>query len=472
MKKYLNILTFFILLTALAACKISKNVETPQTALPETFRNAVATTDTAGIADLPLDSFFSDASLQKLLDSAIAKNYDMQIALKNIEASQLLFKQTKWAYFPDARLQISAGSSRPSDNSLNGLSASSFLKTTHIEDFTTSVGLSWEADIWGKIKNRNGRALAEYLQTIEAKNAIQTNLVAIVSQGFYNLLMLDAQLGIAEKNLALNDSTLRIFGFQFTSGQVTSLAIQQAEAQRLTAAKLIPELQQAITLQENALSILAGDLPGRTERNLKLDQVSFPETLTTGVPTSILNRRPDIRRSELALDVANANVGIAKANMYPALTITASGGINSFKASNWFNIPASLFGAATGGLTQPLFLRNQLKTQFEVSKVERERTVIEFRQTVLYAVGEVSDALVKIEKLKEQQTIAATRVKTLEQAISNSNMLFQSGMANYLEVITAQSNVLQSELELVAIKRAQLAANVDLYRSLGGGWRN
>jgi len=472
MKKYLNILTFFILLTALAACKISKNVETPQTALPETFRNAVATTDTAGIADLPLDSFFTDASLQKLLDSAIAKNYDMQIALKNIEASQLLFKQTKWAYFPDARLQISAGSNRPSDNSLNGLSASSFLKTTHIEDFTTSVGLSWEADIWGKIKNRNGRALAEYLQTIEAKNAIQTNLVAIVSQGFYNLLMLDAQLGIAEKNLALNDSTLRIFGFQFTSGQVTSLAIQQAEAQRLTAAKLIPELQQAITLQENALSILAGDLPGRTERNLKLDQVSFPETLTTGVPTSILNRRPDIRRSELALDVANANVGIAKANMYPALTITASGGINSFKASNWFNIPASLFGAATGGLTQPLFLRNQLKTQFEVSKVERERTVIEFRQTVLYAVGEVSDALVKIEKLKEQQTIAATRVKTLEQAISNSNMLFQSGMANYLEVITAQSNVLQSELELVAIKRAQLAANVDLYRSLGGGWRN
>ena len=471
MKKYINRISFLVLLTALAACKISKNVETPKAALPETFRNAAVTTDTASIADLPLDSFFTDASLQKLLDSAIAKNYDMQVALKNIEASQLLFKQTKWAYLPDARLQISAGSNRPSDNSLNGLSASSFLKTTHIEDFTTSVGLSWEADIWGKIRNRNGRALAEYLQTIEAKNAIQTNLVATVSQGFYNLLMLDAQLSIAEKNLALNDSTLRIFGLQFSSGQVTSLAIQQAEAQRLNAAKLIPELQQNITLQENALSILAGELPGRTERNLQIDQVKFPETLTTGVPTTILNRRPDIRRSELALDVANANVGIAKANMYPALTITASGGINSFKASNWFNIPASLFGAATGGLTQPLFQRNQLKTQYEVSKVERERTVIEFRQSVLYAVGEVSDALVKIEKLKEQQTIAATRVKILEQAISNSNLLFQSGLANYLEVITAQSNVLQSELELVAIKRAQLAANVDLYRSLGGGWK-
>lgn len=470
MKNYNNKLYFFVLLALLSACKISKNVDTPNAALPENFRNA-ATADTISIADLPLDSFFTDASLQRLLDSAIVKNYDMQVALKNIESAQLLFKQTKFAYLPSANLNIGVGSSRPSDNSLNGLSASSFLGTTHIEDFTANVGLSWEADIWGKIRNRNGRALAEYLQTIEAKNAIQTNLVATVSQGFYNLLMLDAQLAIAQKNLALNDSTLRIFGFQFTSGQVTSLAIQQAEAQRLTAAKLIPQLQQSIILQENALSILAGELPGRTQRDINLDQVSFPKTLSAGVPTAMLNRRPDIRRMELALDVANANVGIAKASMYPSLVITASGGINSFKASNWFSIPASLFGLASGGITQPLFQRNLLKTQFEVSKVERERTVIQFRQSVLYAVGEVSDALVKIEKLKEQEDIAAIRVKTLEQAITNSNLLFQSGMANYLEVITAQSNVLQSELELVAIKRAQLGANVDLYRSLGGGWK-
>jgi multidrug efflux system outer membrane protein len=470
MKNYLNIFTFLVLLAALSACKISKNIETPNAALPENFRNAAAS-DTISIADLPLDSFFTDASLQRLLDSAIVKNYDMQIALKNIESAQLLFRQTRFAYLPSAQFNLSVSSNRPSDNSLNGLSASSFLGTSHIEDFTANVGLSWEADIWGKIRNRNGRARAEYLQTIEAKNAIQTNLVATVSQGFYNLLMLDAQLAIAQKNLALNDSTLRIFGFQFTSGQVSSLAIQQAEAQRLAAAKLIPQLQQSITLQENALSILAGELPRRTERNISLDQVTFPQTLSTGVPTAMLNRRPDIRQMELALDVANANVGIAKASLYPSLIITASGGINSFKASNWFSIPASLFGLAAGGLTQPLFQRNQLKTQFEVSKVERERTVIQFRQSVLYAVGEVSDALVKIEKLKEQQDIAASRVRTLEQAIANSNLLFQSGMANYLEVITAQSNVLQSELELVAIKRAQLEANVDLYRSLGGGWK-
>lgn len=471
MKKNINIVGMLTLLVFLNACKISKPVDAPTDVLPDSFRGASVQSDTASVADLPLRQFFTDASLQKLIDSAIVRNYDMQLALKNIESAQLLFKQTKYAYLPTAQFQITAGSNRPSDNSLNGLSASSFLGTTHIEDFNASVGLSWEADIWNKIRNRNGRVLAEYLQTVEVKKAVQTNLVATVSQGFFNLLMLDAQYEIAQKNLALNDSTLRIFGLQFASGQVSSLAIQQAEAQKLAAQKLIPQIEQNIAIQENALSILAGEFPKRTERKGSLEEITFPETMDTGVPSAVLNRRPDIRRAELALDVANANVGIAKANMYPSLVITANGGINSFKASNWFNIPASLFGLASGGFTQPLFQRNQLKTQFEVSKIEREKTVVLFRQSVLNAVGEVSDALVSIEKLKDQALFASDRVKTLEKAIVNSNLLFQSGLANYLEVITAQSNVLQSELELVAIKRAQLSAHVDLYRSLGGGWK-
>jgi outer membrane protein TolC len=169
--------------------------------------------------------------------------------------------------------------------------------------------------------------------------------------------------------------------------------------------------------------------------------------------------------------MANARVGITKANMYPSLSITASGGVNSFKASNWFNIPASVFGLVAGNLVQPLLNKKQLKTQFEVAKIEREKTVIQFRQTVLQAVGEVSDALVTVEKLKEQHTIATRRVAALQKAISNANMLFQSGMANYLEVITAQGNVLQAELDIATIRRDQLVAAVDLYRSLGGGWK-
>lgn len=470
MKKYINGFTGLMLLV-LSACSVSKDVETPKPALPAAFRNEATVGDTSSIADIQWKSFFADVTLQKLIDSAMIKNYDMQIAVKNIEASQLLFKQVKFNYLPTVGLNVTANTNRPSDNSLNGLSLGQFLGTKHVEDYSANLALSWEADIWGKIKNSQRAALATYLQTAEAKKAIQTNIVASVSQGYYNLLMLDEQLTIAQKNVKLNDSTLRIIRLQYDAGQVTLLAVQQADAQRQAAAQLVPQFEQNITIQENALRILTGELPDKIARTAKLDELIVPEGLSAGMPSAIVSRRPDVRSTELALNIANANVGIRKANMYPSLSITATGGVNSFRASNWFNVPASLFGVVAGSIAQPIFQRKQLKTQYEVAKVERERTVLQFRQSVLNAVGEVSDALVRIEKLKQQQAIAANRVKTLQQATTNANLLFRNGLANYLEVITAQSNVLQSELELASIKRTQLDAVSELYRSLGGGWK-
>src|SRR3954469_16480201 len=205
MIKVRNGLVFILLIMVFTACRVSKDVITPELDLPKNFREA-ATNDTTSIAEVQWKNFFTDASLQKLIDKAIAKNYDMQFAIKNIEAAQLLLKQTKWSYLPDAALQVAASSNRPSDNSLNGLSTKQFLKTSHVEDYSANISLSWEADIWGKIKNQRAGALAAYLQTEEARKAIQTNIVASVSQGYYNLLMLDAQIAIAKKNIALNDS--------------------------------------------------------------------------------------------------------------------------------------------------------------------------------------------------------------------------------------------------------------------------
>jgi outer membrane protein, multidrug efflux system len=466
LKTYLPILT----LTVLASCKVSKDIPLPQAPLPATFRNAEST-DTAGIAAIQWKTFFTDAALQNLIDSAITKNYDMQVALKNIEAAQLVAKQTKLGYLPVANLLAGASINRPSDNSLNGLSLSQFLGKSYVEDYTVSLALSWEADIWGKIKNQQAKALATYLQTTEAKKAIQTNLVAYVAKGYYNLLMLDAQLAIANKNLLLNDSTLRIIKLQYDAGQVTALGVQQAEAQHLVAAQLIPLLQQNITVQENSLSILTAVQPAAIKRTGSISSIAFADHLSAGVPSNLVSNRPDVKTVELALSIANANTGIAKASMYPSLSVTASGGINAFKASNWFNIPASLFGTVVGGIAQPLFQRKQLKTQYELAKVEREKTVIQFRQAVLNAVGEVSDALVKTEKIKEQETVAAARVNTLQQAISNADLLFKNGMATYLEVITAQSNTLQGELELASLKKDKLNAVAELYRALGGGWK-
>jgi multidrug efflux system outer membrane protein len=468
MTKYIKGLAFLLLLSA---CNVSKDIQTPKPALPDTFRNAAVSSDTSSVAAIQWKSFFTDAILQKLIDSAILRNYDMQIAVKNIESSQLLFKQVKWNNVPQVDLNVTANTNRPSDNSLNGLSLSQDkISTKHIEDYSANLSLSWEADIWGKIRNQSKEALATYLQTQEAKKAIQTNIVTTVSQGYYNLLMLDEQLKIAKQNVRLNDSTLRIIRLQYDAGQVTLLAVQQAQAQQLTAAGLIPQFEQNITIQENALRILTGDLPGKIETASTLDQIQFPDNLSAGVPSALLSRRPDVRSAELSLQIANAKVGINKASMYPALRITASGGVNSFMANNWFNIPASLFGIVGASVVQPIFQHKQLKTQYDVAKVEREKTVLQFRQSVLNAVGEVSDALVRVEKLKAQQNITANRVNILNQATNNANLLFKNGLANYLEVITAQSNVLQSQLELATIKRDELSAISDLYRSLGGGW--
>jgi len=453
----------------LTGCKV-QSIETPKDAVPQTYRN-ISSQDSTSIADLEWKQFFTETALVQLIDSAVAKNNDLQIAQKNIESAQWQLKQSKWNNVPQLDFQINAASNRLSDNSLNGLSTSSFLGKSHIEDYNAAFGLSWEADIWGKMRNRKRQALAVYLQSEEAKKAVQTLVVANVSKGYFNLLMMDAQLAVAKKNLILNDSTIFVINLQFQAGQVTSLAKQQAEAQQLVAAKLIPELEQQIAIQENALSVITGTFPNSKKRGKMLNDIAIVENLATGIPSSLVSRRPDVKSAELELQAANAKVGIAKAYMYPALNITAAGGTNSFEISNWFNIPASLFGTVAGSLTQPILQNKKLRTQYEVAKIEREKAVIQFRQSVLVAVGEVSDALVSIEKLKTQYEISSQRVKVLQTAVKNADMLFKNGMAGYLEVITAQGNLLQSEIELAYLKKSRLDANIELYRALGGGWR-
>lgn len=467
----LNLLIIFVLQALFFACKTTDKVLLPETPVPNSFRNAeVSSDDSSSIATIPWRDFFSDATLQLLIDTAIVHNIDLQLAIKNIAAAQATLRQAKAGYIPNINLQVGANSSNPSNNSLNGISLNQFLGTNHIEDYTAALALTWEADIWGKIKNQKAEALATYLQTEEAKKAVQTQIVSYVAQGYYNLLMLHEQLKIARQNLALNDSTLSIIKEQYEVGEITRLALEQAEAQRLAAASLIPDFEQQINIQENALSVLSGKLPAAIATKSGLDNIRIPEKINSGVPSLLLSRRPDVKRAELAVAAALANQRYTRANMYPSLVISAQAGVNSFKASNWFNIPASVFGTVAGGITQPILQRRQLKTNYELATIDYEKNVIQFRQSVITAVGEVSDALIALNKLKEKQSIAVDRTKKLQSAIHNADLLFNTGMANYLEVITAQSNVLQSELELAQIKKAQLVAVVDLYRSLGGGW--
>jgi outer membrane protein TolC len=351
-------LIVFLLIAFISSCKMGKEYQRPEVQLPVQFGATVSFADTSSIADIEWRAFFTDTTLQQLIEKG--------------DVAQQYVKQSKWGHVPKLGLQVSGRYDFPSENSLPGLSTESFLGQRHIENYIAGVSFSWEADIWGKIRNQKEAARAEYMRNHEAAKAVQTRLIADIADGYFNLLMLDKQLEIAQENLLLSDTFVIATRLLRDAGSGHALSVQQAEAQRQATALLIPQLEQSIALQENALQILTGSLPGTINRNAVLNDIIISDTLSTGLPAAIVSRRPDVRSAELSLVALNARVGIAQANMYPAINITAGGGLESLAASNWFSFPNSLFGWAAGTLTQPLFNRRELKTGFEVAKLDRE----------------------------------------------------------------------------------------------------
>lgn len=464
----INKIYLFAIGAVLVSCNVTKPYKQPDLQLPTQY-NTVAYSDTANIANMPWREFFTDTTLRSLIEKGIAYNYDLQLAVKRIESAQQQLQQAKTLQLPTLNASVSGQYNRPSKNSLNG-SFSEFTGSSHYEDYILGLNLSWEADIWGKLRSQKKAAMLQYLQTYEAKKTVQTQLIADIADGYYNLLMLDEQLRIAKANLALADSTLKLTALLKEAGDNTQLSVEQTEAQRQTVAVLIPQLEQQVALQENALNELIGHYPQGIARQTSLSDIALSQQLQAGIPAAVVGHRPDVRSTEIDVMIANEKIGVAQANMYPNFNITASGGWESLKTGNWFNIPASLFGIVTGTIAQPILNHRENKTNLEVAKINREQAVIKFRQSVLGAVTDVSNALVQIDKLGQQEKINALQVHTLDSAIDHANMLYKSGMANYLEVITAQNSSLQSKLDLASVHCQQLVAAVALYKSVGGGW--
>lgn len=460
----------FMLCWAIAACSPAGEYRAPDVAVPAAYRGAEVpetASGTTSISTLPYSDFFSDAALRSLIDSAVVNNIDLQIAVRNIDYSRQTLNAARLGNLPALNLGAEANLTRPSDTGRSAIASGD----KSLEDYTASFGATWEADIWGKIRSRKQSALASFLRSEEAAKAVKTRLVADVANGYYNLLMLDRQLLVTRKNLSLADTTLQMMKLQYEAGQVTLLAVQQQEASRGAIAILLPQLEQKIFVQENALGILCGRMPAPVMRNPDLFSIPVFDNMPAGIPASLLRNRPDVRAAELGIRAAHADMGEAKAGLYPALRITAEGGVNALRSSDWFSIPGSLFGFVQGSLLQPLFQQGQLRAKYEQSKIKRDQAELEFKQTLLKAVGEVSDVLVQLEKLKTEELLAAERAATLRKAVTNAGLLFRSGMAAYLEVMLAQTNAQQAELVLADIRRQHLAAMAELYRALGGGWK-
>lgn len=472
------------LLTLLHSCVPQSNYTQPEFYIPDNYRtqdSVALPQDSVGIADIDWQTFFEDEKLVALIQRGLQYNFDMQNAIKNIEISDQKLRQAKVAWLPS--LSMDAGNAAIQYRSKNYYSTPSSRWYEHkgsdapesmyinSSQYISSLALSWEIDIWGKIKSQKAEALANYLQTFEARKTVQTELISKIAEGYYNLLLLDAQMDVAQTNYELTKNTLKIVELQHEAGQVTSLAIQQTRSQMLVAKALIPSLQQQIGIQENALSLLTGQLPEAIERDARLSDLSYNEALSTGIPLYMVRRRPDVLTAELGLKAKNAAVGVTQTNRYPSLQIDLTGGVNSMLTENWFNIPGSLFGSVIGKLTQPVFNSRKLKTAFEVAKLEREQAEIDLQKTVYTAINDVTDALIVLQSLREQIDIAEEQVATSRLAIKQSNLLFNSGYASYLEIINAQKVALENELNLNKLKQHKLLARLQLYKSLGGGWK-
>lgn len=477
----LSVFGFFVLL--MGGCKVGKRYVQPALPVPDTFRGESQANfeDTISIAQLSWQDFFQDPILKSLIDSTLRNNYDMRSALKNIAIANQQLLQNKANFFPAVEATIASGNKQWRSTEFTSAPSTKYYQQQGTDapenmyvqsaQFGSDISFSWELDIWGKIRNQHDMLAADYLATHEARKAIQTNLITQVAKGYFNLLMLDAKIEVAKRNVRLNDSTLQIIKLQYGAGEVTALAVQQTESQRLIAASLVPQLEQQIAIQENILRILTGELPDTIVRNSRFDQILNNSTnFSLGSPIEIIRNRPDIQLAELDLIAANADVNVKQAMRYPALTIGGALGVNAMLPKNWFNIPGALLGGLAGELTAPIFQNRRLKTQHEIAKLNRDKAEISFQQTVLEAIGEVSNAVITVSKQREQLEFARQRVDNAQLAVRNAGLLFRGGYASYLEVITAQSNALDSDLALVELHQNYLVSYIDLYRSLGGGW--
>ena len=448
----------------LASCFAAKEYERPQELIDETYyRTDAIEQDSINMAVVSWRELFSDPILQGHIETGLENNIDIRVALQQILAAEANFKQGKAGYFPtlDATAQMTH-QELSSNSQFGGLFSS-------LDQYELSASLSWEADIWGKIRSNKRAFGAQYLQTVEAHKAVKTQLVAMIASSYYQLLALDEQLRVTEETIETRSSSLETTKALKEAGNVTEVGVKQTEAQLYTAQALRIDLINEIRLLENSFSILLGQQPGAIERDGLRNQ-EIETSLKTGVPAQLLVNRPDVRASEFALINAFELTNVARSNFYPSLTLSATGGLQALQIDELFDTN-SLFATLIGGLTQPIFNRRSIKTQYEVAQAQQEQARLQFKQALLTASREVSDALYTYEAATEKLDVKRKEFEAYNTATEYSEELLDNGLANYLEVLTARENALNSSLDLINTRLTQLQSVVDLYEALGGGWQ-
>ncbi|MGI8989407.1 MAG: efflux transporter outer membrane subunit [Bryobacteraceae bacterium] len=463
-------LLLFVCVLLLTGCAVGPNYRRPAIQAPAQFRGApdTASSPAGSLADTKWPALFNDAPLTDLVNAALRDNYDLRIAAARILEARAQFAIARSNLFPTV-------SGLGSFTAQKGSSVGSIIfipRGTNLDVSYTNAGfnLNWELDVWGRLRRLTEAARAQYLATEEGRRAVLTTLVGDVTSNYFSLREADLELEIALKTREVAERSLNLTTIRRQGGVATSLDVRQAEGFLYTATSQIAADHRQIEQSENLLSLLAARNPGSIARGKALTDFTAPAMVPAGLPSALLERRPDIREAEQQLVAANANIGAAKAQYFPEITLTGLLGVQSRALTGLFIGPARNFSISPQA-TVPIFNAGRIRNGVRYSEAQRQEALALYQKSIATAFREVSDALTAYNRTTEQRAQEELLVKALEDTERLSTVRYRGGLDSYLQVLDAERNLFQGQLDLARLRRDELTAVVNLYRALGGGWQ-
>jgi outer membrane protein, multidrug efflux system len=465
LKKLLPSLAALMTAVLLGGCTVGPNYHRPVVQAPATYRDLSESTQVqpqvASYADLPWWQVFQDPQLQELIRTALKQNYDLQLATERINAARAQVAITRSNLFP----QVNG-----SGNFQGGKDSSSQAKFNFLN---LGADAAFQLDFFGKLRRATQAARAQLLATEDAKQVVVLTLVSDVASVYFTLLQLDLQLQITRNTVDAQEASVKLTNLRLQHGVATKLDVLQAQEVLDTANAQIPDLERQIAQQENAISILLGNYPQGIPRGRSLVEQALPPEVPPGLTSTLLERRPDIRQAEQVLVAANAQIGVARAQFFPQISLTGSGGGAFGRSSIFSGLMSSQIGVWSYGaqVTQPIFTGGALRGNLKLAESQHQQALISYREAIQHAFGDVSDALIAYQKFHQVRIRQEDSVADLQESVRLSNMRYKGGTTTYLEVLDGQRSLFSAQLTLADARGTEYQSLVQLYRALGGGWQ-
>jgi len=464
MTRSVRIISSLVVAALLSGCAIGPDYKRPAVARPETFRGQ-ATAEAASLADVPWWEAFQDPILKGLIQDALGSNYDVRIAAARVQEARANLGVARSDYFPSLDYGGGASRARMLPGVLGGVGA----QAPASDLYSATMSMSWELDIWGRIRRSNEAARATLLSTEDARRGVWLTLVSDLAQAYFQLLALDVQLQIARDSTQAYQGTYDLFLDRLNHGIASKLETSRALGALGVAQATIPQLERDIVARENQIRILLGKAPGPIPRGQPMYQQPVVPAVPAGLPSALLERRPDLRQAEQQLVAANARIGVAKAEFFPKLSLTSLFGTASPEMSALTGGTATIWAVA-GMFSGPLFNAGRTRGIYRASIAQWEQVRLRYEQAVLTALREVSDALTALAKLTDAEAGQDTAVRALADAVDHATDRYRQGLASYYEVLEAQQQLYPAQITLAQIRQDRLLTYVRLYKALGGGW--